>query len=140
MGPLLFLVVVLVLGTVWVLRRERESSDADLEVDIRSLLFGDENGGPGVAGIVDAGLHPDDPALSPEQEADATILTQLGPDALGDRRAEVRAIGQQLHDAGGVPLMRAALHHAEALSRRQSSVSILREVEVAWDGIGRWQG
>ncbi|WP_117209170.1 hypothetical protein [Allorhizocola rhizosphaerae] len=81
-----------------------------------------------------------DPPLSAEQEAAAARLVQLGPSALGGKRNEVRAIGEELSRAGGVPLMRAVLHRAEVLSLRQNSVSILREVEMAWNNIGDWMG
>jgi hypothetical protein len=103
--------------------------------DVRSGVTG-----RAFTGIFDAGPIASDPSLSPEQKAVAATLVQLGPSALGRHEAEVRAIGQRLHDAGGVPLMRAALHHADRLSRQRHGDSILRRVEVAWDGIGRWRG
>jgi hypothetical protein len=46
----------------------------------------------------------------------------------------------RLHAAGGVPLMRAVLYHAEVLSLQRSSVSVLRDIEVAWSGVDGWQG
>lgn len=81
-----------------------------------------------------------DPPLSAELQAAAARLVQLGPSALGSARAKVRAIGKELHRAGGVPLMRATLHHAEVLSLQQNSTSILREIEMAWNNIGDWSG
>jgi hypothetical protein len=81
-----------------------------------------------------------DPPLSPEHLAIAAQLVHIGPSALSGARNEVQAIGAELDRAGGMPLMRAILHHAEVLSLRQNSISILRAIEMAWDGIGDWRG
>jgi hypothetical protein len=81
-----------------------------------------------------------EPPLPPHLKFVAAQLAKPGPSALGIQRRRVRRIGRRLHRAGGVPLMRAVLHQAEVLSLRLHSVTVLRDIEREWDGIGDWQG
>lgn len=90
-------------------------------------------------------LIADNPPLPTRYEADAARLVELAPSALGDNEEEVRAIGERLNQRGGRSMMAAVLHRAEALSVQRGSYneqfdySIIRRIEVAWDGIGEWQ-
>jgi hypothetical protein len=93
-----------------------------------------------VARVQDTSRRAGDQPLSTAHREAAAKLVQLGPLALGSARDDVRAIGEELDRAGGVPLMRAVLHEAEVMSLRQNSISILREVEMAWNNIGAWMG
>ncbi|MFD1045917.1 hypothetical protein ACFQ1S_10255 [Kibdelosporangium lantanae] len=49
---------------------------------------------------------------------------------------ELRAIGHQLNEAGGISLMIAVAERANALAKTR----ILRRIEHIWDGIGDWRG
>jgi hypothetical protein len=91
--------------------------------------------GAAVAARINAG-----PPLPPEYEEYAIRLTALGPEALGVHRAEVRRIGEELDQAGGKRLMVDVIHRAESLSLQSRRGSVLRDIEMAWDGIGSWQG
>lgn len=55
----------------------------------------------------------------------------------GKPEQELRRIGEMLDSTGGMDLMRAA--HAE-FSSRCSVRGAPRNLELMWDGIGRWQG
>jgi hypothetical protein len=50
---------------------------------------------------------------------------------------EIRAIGQALHDAGGIELMRSV--HAQ-FAAVLGNVGLARDLEMLWDGIGNWLG
>lgn len=50
---------------------------------------------------------------------------------------EVRTLGERLHAEGGRPLMTAIAERADTLCQLRDDVSIMRDVERAWDGIGQ---
>ena len=89
-----------------------------------------------VSSRINVGKEP----LPAAHESYALRLMQLGPDALKDRREEVKEIGEFLNDIGGFTLMNAVLWRAESLSLQHERGSILRNIEMAWDGIGEWRG
>lgn len=88
----------------------------------------------------------DNPPLPSVHEIEANRLAQIGSQALGAHREEVRAIGQRLNQKGGFSLMTAALERAEALSVQQGPYyeyadrSIRRSLDMAWNDIGGWRG
>ncbi|NUQ97968.1 MAG: hypothetical protein HOY79_15925 [Streptomyces sp.] len=92
-----------------------------------------------IARVMETSRALGEPPLPPRLKFVAAQLAKPGPSALGIRRRRVRRIGRRLHRAGGVPLMRAVLHQAEILSLRLHSVTVLRDIEREWDGIGDWQ-
>jgi hypothetical protein len=50
---------------------------------------------------------------------------------------EIRAIGQALHEAGGIELMRFV--HA-GFASKSGDPGAARNLEFLWDGIGNWLG
>lgn len=56
-----------------------------------------------------------------------------------EKTKQIRAVGQKLHDAGGMDLM-LAVCEAMRISRIDGLTTVLnREIEFSWDGIGDWQ-
>jgi hypothetical protein len=81
----------------------------------------------------------ENPPMSPELEELALELVAIGRNTDGNWR-QVRTIGERLDEIGGFTLMVEVLHRAEAIALQRGSESLLRPIERAWDGIGRWQG
>lgn len=72
-------------------------------------------------------------------EALAIRIAQIGYPGLYENRDEVRAIGQDLHTAGGKALMVTVLRRADAICLASAEPSIAGPLESEWDGIGDWQ-
>ena len=73
--------------------------------------------------------------LPPTHEADAERLVELRGTLSADHD-DVRELGERLNAEGGRSLMVAVAERADTLCQLRNEVSILRDVEFAWHGIG----
>jgi hypothetical protein len=108
------------------LRRAIRRADRRLDGHVHSLL--EEN-----------------PSLPPDHEAVAVNLVEIGSSALGDKRSEVRAIGERLSREGGASLMLTILNRAHTLSvsrdpQSYDELNIYTGISKAWSGIDGWPG
>jgi hypothetical protein len=75
-------------------------------------------------------------SLDPDLEDLAALVGRLGHEYqdMGDAKwQQMQAIGRQLNERGGLPLMQLVCNRARELGGRASSVS------ASWRGIGDWQ-
>lgn len=78
-------------------------------------------------------MPPDDGSTRYVEEMAARLVTiHRTHRGFGAALPEVRGIGQRLSDRGGNDRMRDVVHEL------MDSRTLARELENAWDGIGRW--